>query len=74
MFVCLCRVVSHRQVESAVDKGATTVEQVGKQCGAGTGCGACHEQIQDIIDDCESACSSSCGDCSMGQMPVPSAA
>lgn len=54
MFVCLCRVVTDRQVEEAVRNGATTISDVGDSCDAGTGCGGCHEQLQNIIDTTES--------------------
>ena len=54
VFVCLCKVVTDGQVEDAIRGGADSVDEVGEECGAGTGCGACHEQIQDMID--RSAC------------------
>ncbi len=50
MFVCLCRVVTDRQVEEAVRDGATTISDVGDHCDAGTGCGGCHDRLQEIID------------------------
>lgn len=50
MFVCLCRVVTDTQVEEAIENGADSVSDVGDACDAGTGCGACHEQIQEMID------------------------
>jgi bacterioferritin-associated ferredoxin len=50
MIVCICKRVTDRQVNSAIIEGASTVEEVGRACKAGTGCGACTEQIQDMID------------------------
>jgi bacterioferritin-associated ferredoxin len=54
MIVCVCRRVSDQQIRAAVDCGARTVDEVGEVCRAGTGCGACHESIADIIEgrDC----------------------
>lgn len=44
--------VTDVQVRDAIRSGASSIDEVGDCCGAGTGCGACHEQIQDMID-CE---------------------
>jgi bacterioferritin-associated ferredoxin len=51
MYVCLCRGVSDRVVQAAVREGAGSVREVGRRCGAGTGCGACHGHIREIIAD-----------------------
>jgi bacterioferritin-associated ferredoxin len=63
MIVCICKRVSHRQVEAAIDSGAETVEEVGKACGAGTGCGACREQISEFIE-------ARCGSCEHSRLKV----
>lgn len=49
MIVCLCEGVSSRQIATAVNDGAQTVEDVSAKCRAGLGCGACHEQIAELI-------------------------
>lgn len=49
MIVCLCEGVSCREIESAAQKGACSVEEVTLICSAGQGCGSCHEQILEII-------------------------
>ncbi len=51
MLVCLCKVVSDKDIRRAIDDGATSVKQVAKCTGAGTGCGACREAIQDQLDE-----------------------
>ena len=61
MFVCLCRVVTDGQVKEAISQGAGSVDEVGEDCGAGTGCGACHAQIQDMIDAESRTCARACG-------------
>jgi bacterioferritin-associated ferredoxin len=49
VFACICHAVSDRQVVDAVDSGATTVEAIGNATGAGTGCGTCHDTLQELI-------------------------
>lgn len=55
MIVCLCRGVSKRQVETAVAKGAATVHEVARACGAGSDCGACQHMLAALIEDARSA-------------------
>ena len=45
MILCLCHGKSERDVDAAIRAGADSVEAVGDRCGAGTGCGACVEEI-----------------------------
>lgn len=49
MLVCHCRRVCHRKVLEACEAGASSIEEVGRDCGAGTGCGGCHSLIEDLI-------------------------
>lgn len=49
MVVCLCQGVSDKQVREAVTNGATSRKKVTRACGAGAGCGGCHESIREII-------------------------
>jgi len=51
MFVCVCHAVTKAEIEKAVDEGAETREQVTKKCRAGGDCGACHDEIEQIIED-----------------------
>jgi len=55
MIVCLCRGVTGRHVEKVVAKGATTVQEVSRACGAGSDCGACHHMLAALIEDARSA-------------------
>ena len=50
MFVCLCRGVTLRQVEDARRGGADTLDQLQRRCGAGTGCGACHDTLRGLLE------------------------
>ena len=45
MLVCLCHPTSDRDLEAVIDDGARTVQEIGQRCGAGTGCGACVDEL-----------------------------
>jgi bacterioferritin-associated ferredoxin len=51
MIVCLCRAVSDRAVRAAIAGGASSVEEVGRACRAGTGCGGCRPQIAELLSE-----------------------
>jgi bacterioferritin-associated ferredoxin len=56
MVVCLCQGVTERQVREAIADGATTRKKVTRACGAGAGCGGCHESIREILREHRAAC------------------
>jgi bacterioferritin-associated ferredoxin len=45
VYVCICAAVPDAEIRSCIAGGARTVEEVGDACGAGTGCGSCHDHI-----------------------------
>jgi bacterioferritin-associated ferredoxin len=49
VFVCICRVVTDDQIGAAVDRGAMSLDAVQSLTGAGSGCGSCHDSIEDTI-------------------------
>lgn len=50
--VCRCRgVASPRIVDAVRSLGLRTVADVSKATGAGTGCGGCHPEIEEILAD-----------------------
>ena len=50
--ICHCFEVSREEIENAIrEKGLKTVEEVGEATNAGTGCGGCQAQIQEILDE-----------------------
>ncbi len=55
MIVCLCANVSERKLLETIAAGATTVKEVGRRCGAGTGCGACKPLIRECLAECRAA-------------------
>jgi bacterioferritin-associated ferredoxin len=50
MYVCVCRAVTDEKVKAAIDAGAKSVEAVTGACCAGDDCGACHQTIEDMIE------------------------
>jgi bacterioferritin-associated ferredoxin len=52
VYICLCHAATTRDVDTAIEDGAATIEEVGEACGAGTGCGSCHEEIQERLEAC----------------------
>jgi len=49
MLVCLCHPSSDRAIDAVIDDGARTVEEIGQRCGAGTGCGACVDELRERL-------------------------
>ncbi len=49
--VCTCLGISEDDIKKAVKEGADTVEKVEEVTGAGSVCGACKDDIQQIIDE-----------------------
>jgi bacterioferritin-associated ferredoxin len=49
VLVCLCHPTSDRDLDTVIDDGARTVEEIGQRCRAGTGCGACVEELRDRL-------------------------
>ena len=67
MIVCICRKVCDRTILRVIQSGAESVDDVSDACRAGSGCGACHEQIQELLDD---ASTSGEGGCPRRAQPV----
>jgi len=49
MWVCLCRGVTDSQINDAIEAGARTPGQIGRRCGAGTGCGGCLPELRRLL-------------------------
>lgn len=50
MYVCSCRGVTDRTIRAAIVGGATTVDEIGRRCGAGTRCGGCWPVLDELLD------------------------
>lgn len=49
MIICLCKAVSSRTILSEIRRGNCTTKGIAQACQAGTGCGACVQQIHELI-------------------------
>ena len=50
MFVCICHLVTRKQIEALIASGVRSVDAIGERCRAGTECGKCRRNIQRILD------------------------
>jgi bacterioferritin-associated ferredoxin len=50
MLVCLCHPANERDIDECIRDGARSVEDIGEMCGAGTGCGACREELRERLE------------------------
>lgn len=51
MIVCCCKAVSCEKIAALIAGGADSVAAIGALCGAGTDCGSCRDQIEEMIED-----------------------
>ena len=51
MLVCHCRAVNDRVVRDLIDLGASDVVDIGRRCGAGTGCGGCRSVLDELLHE-----------------------
>lgn len=51
VLLCQCNTVFEHEVIACVRRGARTVEEVGDDCEAGTGCGSCRGAIKTILEE-----------------------
>jgi bacterioferritin-associated ferredoxin len=49
LLVCHCRKVCDRIIRECVDRGARSLEEIGRACQAGTACGGCIPTIDALI-------------------------
>jgi bacterioferritin-associated ferredoxin len=51
MYVCICHGVTDHQIRRAADEGVRDVHELTMRTGAGSNCGSCLEQAQQILDE-----------------------
>lgn len=49
MLVCHCYVVNHERIIEVISSGATCADEVGRDCRAGTRCGGCRANIEQLL-------------------------
>jgi bacterioferritin-associated ferredoxin len=50
MYVCHCRAVADHTIDTEVERGATTVEELAARCGAGAECGGCWPALEELLE------------------------
>lgn len=66
MLVCHCCVVNEGRIREEIARGARDEVDIGRACGAGTGCGGCVPLIRKLLGEC--------ADCPLTTDPVDLAA
>jgi bacterioferritin-associated ferredoxin len=51
MWVCHCRAVTDSMVRQVIEAGADNENEIGEECGAGTGCGSCHDELRRLCEE-----------------------
>ena len=51
MYVCVCHGVTDHQIRRAADEGVRDAHELTMRTGAGSSCGSCLEQAQQILDE-----------------------
>lgn len=51
MLVCSCKAVTDRAVRQVLATGASSVDDIGAHCGAGTDCGTCISHLEDLLEE-----------------------
>ena len=49
--VCSCLDVTYNKIKEAIENGAKTLDDIKDETEAGTICGMCEDEIQEIIDE-----------------------
>ncbi len=58
MFVCICKQVTDRQIEEAVNNGAASFSDVQSELGVATKCGECKNHARQCMRSCRNQCQS----------------
>lgn len=50
MYVCLCKRVTHKDIQAAMAEGADDMSALQKRTGVATGCGGCRDFTKDLLN------------------------
>lgn len=70
MYLCICKALTDKQINQAVDLGARTFGDLSARFGIGTECGKCVDSIREFLD----ACLAAPPPATVHEVPPPSAA
>lgn len=62
MIICICRGKSERDINRALDAGASSVREL-QRCGIGDQCGSCHNSLRAMLSTAAVAASIPCPAC-----------
>jgi bacterioferritin-associated ferredoxin len=51
MYACVCFSITEEEIHDEISAGASTEEELGERCGAGTSCGTCVERLGCLIEE-----------------------
>lgn len=51
MYICICNAICDKSINQAIDDGSGKVSEVYAACGAKPQCGACKNDIKEMIED-----------------------
>jgi len=51
MIICICEGVNDKTIAREITRGACSVRSIQRRCGAGTGCGQCVVDLQQMLRD-----------------------
>ncbi|WP_051919592.1 (2Fe-2S)-binding protein [Basilea psittacipulmonis] len=49
MYICICNAVTDKQVNDAIENGATSLDDLKTQLGVATCCGSCAKTVDEMI-------------------------
>jgi bacterioferritin-associated ferredoxin len=52
MYVCVCKGINESQIRSAISSGLCTRKDISRSLKAGTACGKCNPEIQEMLHSC----------------------
>lgn len=50
MYICVCKAVTDRQIQTAIDDGLNTHKQLNQCFGVGSGCGKCNRHVNELVN------------------------
>jgi len=66
VILCVCHALTDGEIDSAIQGGARSADEVARRCGAGSDCGGCVRAIERRIATRE-PCANRCSDCPRSQ-------
>jgi bacterioferritin-associated ferredoxin len=62
VIICICRGKSDREINRAIDNGASSVRDL-QRCGVGDQCGSCHNSLRAMLATAHAAAAMPCPAC-----------